>query len=123
MRFIGKSLPAEAEIWFRKAIDQAPGRREPFVDLTKLYYDRQDWSKCLESAESALAIQEKPLEYLCEAESWGAAPYDYASIAAYRLGLFEKALEYAKKAVEIEPGDERMIKNVMFCEAALSQDS
>jgi glycosyltransferase involved in cell wall biosynthesis len=123
MRFIGKSLPAEAEIWFRKAIEQAPGRREPYMDLTKLYYDRQDWPKCLEAAETALAIQEKPLEYLCEAESWGAAPYDYASIAAYRLGMFEKALEYAKKAVEIEPGDERMIKNVMFCEAALSQDS
>lgn len=120
MRFIGKSLPGEAEIWFRKAIDQAPGRREPFVDLAKLYYDRKDWAKCLEAAESALAITEKPLEYLCEAESWGAAPHDYAAIAAYRLGNFELAVEHARKAVEIEPTNERMVKNLEFCEQALT---
>jgi glycosyltransferase involved in cell wall biosynthesis len=122
MRFIGKSLPAEAEIWFRKAIDQAPGRREPYVDLTKLYYQRQDWEKCLEAAESALAIKEKPLEYLCEAEAWGAAPYDYAAISAYWTGDFEKAVRYAKSAVEIDPSDERLQKNVIVCEAALAKN-
>lgn len=119
MRFIGKSLPAEAEIWFRKAIDQAPGRREPFIDLAKLYYERQDWTSCLQAAKDALAIKEKPLEYLCEAESWGYAPHDYASIAAYRLGFFDEALEYAKAAVEIEPENERLQSNLKFCEEAV----
>jgi tetratricopeptide (TPR) repeat protein len=118
MRFIGKSLPAEAEHWFTKAIEQAPGRREPHVDLTKLYYERQDWDKCLKSAEDAIAIKEKPLEYLCEAESWGAAPWDYASIAAYNIGKYEKAAEYARNAVEIEPDNERMKSNLVFCEMA-----
>jgi tetratricopeptide (TPR) repeat protein len=120
MRFIGKSVPAEAEIWFRKAIDQAPGRREPYVDLAKLYYERQAWHECLQASKDALAITVKPLEYLCEAEAWGAAPYDYASIAAYRLGLFEEAFDYAKKAVEIDPEDERLQSNLKFCEEALS---
>jgi tetratricopeptide (TPR) repeat protein len=115
MRFIGKSLPAESEIWFRKAIDQAPGRREPFVDLAKLYYDRQDWEKCLDVSEKALAITVKPLEYLCEAEAWGAAPYDYAAISAYRLGKFKLSVEYAQKAVEIEPDNERLLTNLDFC--------
>lgn len=120
MRFIGKSLPAESEIWFRKAIDQAPGRREPYVDLAKLYYERRDWENCLEAAEGALEIEEKPLEYLCEAEAWGEAPYDYASIAAYNLGMYAKALEYAKKASAISPEDERLKQNVAWCAAALS---
>jgi tetratricopeptide (TPR) repeat protein len=120
MRFIGKSLPAEAEIWFRKAIDQAPGRREPYVDLAKLYYERQDWEKCLEAAQGALAIEEKPLEYLCEAEAWGSAPYDYASIASYRLGMYDTALKYAKEASAISPEDERLKQNVAWCAAALS---
>lgn len=122
MRFIGKSLPAESEIWFRKAIEQAPGRREPYVDLTKLYYDRQDWVRCLEVAEEALAITDKPLEYLCEAESWGAAPNDYASIAAYWLGQYEKAIEHAQKAVDIEPQNARMKNNLVFCQVALAKD-
>jgi tetratricopeptide (TPR) repeat protein len=121
MRFIGKSLPAESEIWFRKAIDQAPGRREPYVDLAKLYYDRQDWEKCLEVAHEALSIKEKPLEYLCEAEAWGAAPHDYAAIAAYWLGNYDLAVTHARSAVLIEPDNERMKTNLVFCETALAK--
>jgi glycosyltransferase involved in cell wall biosynthesis len=122
MRFIGKSLPAEAEHWFRRAVSEAPGRREPFVDLAKLYYGRQEWRQCLDAAESALEIKEKPLEYLCEAESWGAAPWDYAAIAAYNLGEFSKAAEYARNAVEIEPDNERLRSNLVFCEQAAGSE-
>jgi glycosyltransferase involved in cell wall biosynthesis len=121
MRFIGKSLPAESEIWFRKAIEQAPGRREPYVDLAKLYYDRQDWEKCLEVAHEALSIKEKPLEYLCEAEAWGAAPHDYAAIAAYWLGNYDLAVTHARSAVLIEPDNQRMKTNLVFCETALAK--
>jgi tetratricopeptide (TPR) repeat protein len=85
-----------------------------------LYYERQDWEKCLEASEAALAIKEKPLEYLCEAEAWGFAPYDYAAISLYWLGQFEKAVEHAKSAVEIEPSDARLQKNLVVCEAALA---
>ena len=119
MRYIGKSLPAEAEEWFEKAITQAPGRREPYVDLAKLYYNDQNWEKCLEAAEGAIAIQEKPLEYLCEAEAWGYAPYDYASISAYWLGDYEKALKYAVNAVQIEPEDQRLQNNLQICKNSL----
>ena len=120
MRFIAKSLPAEAEIWLRKAIDQAPGRREPWVDLAKVYYDRKDWANSLECAKEALLIKEKPLEYLCEAEAWGAAPHDYAAIACYNLGMYEEALAYAEEAVEIDPLDERLKSNVKFCKEKLT---
>jgi glycosyltransferase involved in cell wall biosynthesis len=122
MRFIGKSLPAESELWFRKAIDQAPGRREPWVDLTKMYYDRQDWVNSLECARQALAIKEKPLEYLCEAESWGAAPHDYAAIAAYNLRLYEEAFEHSKAALSLEPDDKRYQSNFAYCARAYAQE-
>jgi tetratricopeptide (TPR) repeat protein len=120
MRFIGKSLPEEAEIWFKKATEEAPGRREPFVDLAKLYYQRKDWIHCLEASEAALEIKEKPLEYLCEAESWGFAPYDYASISAYNLGQFDKALDYAQKAVDISPEETRLQDNLLICKAKVA---
>ena len=119
MRFIAKSLPEEAEHWYRKAIEEAPGRREPFVDLAELYYNEQKWEKCLEAAESAIAIQEKPLEYLCEPKAWGHAPYDYASIAAYWLGDYQKAVQYGMKAVEIEPNDPRLQNNLELSKQAL----
>lgn len=121
MRFIAKASPAEAEEYLLKAVKEAPGRREALVDLAKLYYQRQDWNSSLKYAEEALAIKEKPLEYLCEAEAWGEAPHDYASIACYRLGMFDKALKYANEAVAINPNDERLQKNVEFCKEMTSK--
>lgn len=121
MRFIAKASPAEAEEYLLKAVKEAPGRREALVDLAKLYYQRQDWNNSLKYAEEALAIKEKPLEYLCEAEAWGEAPHDYASIACYRLGMFDKALKYANEAVAINPNDERLQKNVEFCKEMTSK--
>ena len=122
MRFIGKSLPAEAEIWFHKAIQEAPGRREPYVDLAAVYYGRQDWEKCLEASESALSIKEKPLEYLCEAESWGERPHDYASISAYWLGDYSNALYHVGEAIKINPTDERLRNNLRLVQIALGKE-
>jgi tetratricopeptide (TPR) repeat protein len=118
MRFIGKSLPEEAEMWFRKAIETAPGRREPWVDLAKMYYERKDWTNSLDCSKEALAIKEKPLEYLCEADAWGSAPDDYASIAAWNLGLYGEAADHAQSAVNIEPENERLKTNLEFCKTS-----
>jgi tetratricopeptide (TPR) repeat protein len=85
------------------------------VDLAKLYYERNDWTNSLETAKEALAIVEKPLEYLCEAEAWGAAPYDYAAIACYNLGMYKEASEYAQQAYDLEPSNERLKNNLDFC--------
>lgn len=119
MRFIAKCLPNEAETWLIAAVKQAPGRREALVDLAELYYTNSRWQECLQRAEEALEIIEKPLEYLCEAKAWGSAPHDYAAIAAYRLGRYEEAVEHAKKALSYSPDDERLQSNLAFCEEAL----
>lgn len=123
MRFIAKCRPNEAEFWLRAAIREAPGRREPYVDLCKLYYARGSWRDLLQAAEAALAITERPLEYLCEAYSWGAAPWDFAAIAAYRLSMFKKALEYGERAAELEPHNERIAQNLVFYREARGEVS
>jgi tetratricopeptide (TPR) repeat protein len=84
------------------------------VDLADFYYKAKSWGLCLDAAENALDIIEKPLEYLCEEYAWGFAPYDYAAIAAYNLGETADALEYGMKAVELNPTDERLQRNLMF---------
>jgi glycosyltransferase involved in cell wall biosynthesis len=116
MRYIAKmddDLQVKEE-WLRKAVEEAPNRREAYVDLAALYYTTNSWLACLDSAENALDIVEKPLEYLCEEYAWGYAPYDYAAIAAYNLGKTSEALEYGMEAVELNPTDERLQRNIMF---------
>lgn len=114
MRYLGKIERENAEYWFNKAIEEAPGRREPWLDLAHYYYEKNDWLKCLDCSEKALMITEKPLEYLCEANAWGYAPYDYAAVSAHNLSLSSKAVEYGSKAVEEAPEDSRLKKNLEF---------
>jgi tetratricopeptide (TPR) repeat protein len=124
MRYLGKIHPDESEVWFTLAASTAPGRREPHVDLAKYYYATSQWDKCYEQAVMALAIAEKPLEYLCEAEAWGYLPHDMASISCYHLGKYEEAVGYAKAAIEIAPEEEkeRLTKNLAFCEDKLNDN-
>lgn len=119
MRYLGKIEKDKSEHWFRMAIEQAPGRREPWVDLANYYYQKEDWKNCLECALEALNIKEKPLEYLCEADSWGYLPHDLASIALYKMGRFEEALEQGLIAQELNPGEQRISRNVEFFKAAI----
>jgi len=124
MRYLGKIHPDESEVWFTLAAATAPGRREPHVDLAKYYYSTSQWEKCFEQASIALAIVEKPLEYLCEAESWGYLPHDMAAISCYHLGKHDEAVAYAKAALEIAPEEEkeRLTNNLAFCEDKLNDN-
>lgn len=122
MRYLGKIHPDQSEIWFTLAASTAPGRREPHVDLSKYYYGISRWDKCYEQASIALSIVEKPLEYLCEAESWGYLPYDMASISLYHLGNYKEAIKYAKTAIEFAPPEEkeRLTINLAFSEEKIN---
>lgn len=113
MRYIAKSSKGkEREKWFKKAIEEEPNRREAYVELALHYYENQKWEECLENSEKALAITEKPLEYLCEDFAWGDVPYDLAAISSFILGAYENAVRYGSIAVKLNPEDERLKSNL-----------
>jgi tetratricopeptide (TPR) repeat protein len=116
MRYIAKmeSDWQDAHEWLGRAHREDPTRREPLVEAARLLYENAAWTACLQAAELAISIQEKPLDYLCEEFAWGSDPYDYAAISAYNLGKFEKAMQYGSKAVELNPNDPRLVKNLSF---------
>jgi glycosyltransferase involved in cell wall biosynthesis len=121
MRYLGKIDKDNSEDWFKKAIAQAPGRREPHVDLAQFYYEQQDWVNCLDQAMKALSITERPLEYLCEAPAWSWKPHDLAAISLYRLNRFSEALEQGKLALDSAPLDQRLKKNLEFYSEACEE--
>lgn len=102
------------EEWLFKAVAEAPERREGWVDLARYYYNEGAWEGCLWASQRALDITDKPLEYLCEEFAWGFAPYDYAAISAYNLGLFDRAVEYGDRALLLAPDDDRLINNLVY---------
>lgn len=116
-RYLAKCEPDNAYEYLQKAISTAPGRREALVELALWAYSKENWKECYAQAKSAIAIEEKPLDYLCEAFAWGSQPWDLAALSAYHLGKYKEAVKYGKKAWELEPRDARLASNLMFYQA------
>jgi hypothetical protein len=100
--------------WLHQAVQEAPERREAWVDLTQHYYDRSDWSECLSAATAALRIKQRPLEYLTEASAWGSLPHDLAAVAAFNMGYFHEARYHGMEAMKLSPYDYRLVTNYKF---------
>jgi tetratricopeptide (TPR) repeat protein len=116
-RLLGKSYTelgnwTDALKMYRLAVAEAPGTREPWVELASLAYRLHNWTECYASAKSALNIKDKALVYTMDPTVWTERPYDLASIAAWNLGLKDEAIELVKKAIEFAPHDERLQNNL-----------
>jgi hypothetical protein len=89
------------------------------VDLAAHYFSTSSWHACLAAALRALSITEKPLEYVNEQYAWGFAPFDYAALASYHLGLYKDAIAHNELALQHAPSDVRLRKNQEFYASAL----
>jgi glycosyltransferase involved in cell wall biosynthesis len=114
MRYLAKIEPDSRADWLIKAHNESPNRREALVELAQHFYATESWASCQHYARKALAIEEKPLDYLCEEFAWGVLPWDLAAISSYWLDEKDKALEYGLKAAELAPSDARLQKNLEF---------
>jgi hypothetical protein len=99
-------------LWLERALEEDPGRRETLVDLAFYWYTHENWTECLKAATAALAVKERPLEYLTEAEAWGPLAHDLAAIAASKLGYNHQAVYHGMEAVKLDPYDDRLVNNV-----------
>ena len=121
MRYIAKSYlnkgeRAQARDWYLRAIAEAPHLREPYMDLALALYEQGEWDGVLYFTGCALAITYRPRSYICEAASWGSLPHDLRSIALFHTGRLNEAGEAARKAVELEPDNERLQGNLKLLE-------
>lgn len=122
-RYIGRCYaesgkPDKAQAWLYRALFEAPHVREPYLAMIRLAYGRENWVLLYAMAKELLAITSPTGSYLLEPEAWGATPYDLASIAAYRLGLFTEALDLVDHALALTPEDKRLQRNRTLIAAA-----
>ena len=96
----------------RLGVIEAPHTREPWCEIAKLAYQRHQWAECYGAAKSALAIEQREWVYTVDPEVWGALPHDYASIAAFHLGMREEATRQGELALQHSPDDERLKANM-----------
>lgn len=94
------------------AID--PGRRESWVALADAYHQKRMWQPCRNACFNALAIETKPLDYLCEDWAWGERAADLMALASHKLGLKSEAIKYGTLALQLNPDDQRLKDNLYF---------
>ena len=121
MRFIARSYlglnrPLEAKMWYQYAIKEAPYLREGYVELAEVYYQEKDYEKSYHYLKEASKIETKPNIYINEAFCWNAYFYDLLSVVAYYLGYQEEALINVKKAISLDPDNERLKTNLACME-------
>lgn len=121
LRYLAKCEPENAVKYLITAAGEAPDFREPWLDLAYEYYQVGNWESCFEATNKALAIKEKPLVYLNEADAWGSKPHDLLAISAFNLGKIEVAVEHGRLAVEMSPEDPRLAQNLAFYEEAFNK--
>lgn len=114
--WLGKGARPTARDWYLRAIAEAPHLREAYVELARMLYEDGCWDGVLYFTECALAIEERPRTYICEAEPWGSLPYDLRSIAFFRTGRTGAALEAARQALALEPENARLRGNAALLE-------
>jgi len=112
-RILSKSDPKNAEEWLTRGTEEYPCR-ESILGLANYYYVNQEWDACLLVAKKALEYDKKPMSFLSESWAWGSMADDLIAISSWQLGDFETAVKHGTKAVEINPNDERLVKNLEF---------
>jgi len=120
MRYLAKLEPENREKWLVAAHMEAPWRREALVELAQHLYSVESWASCNHFAKKALAIEEKPLDYLCEDFAWGWIPWDLAAISAYNLEQYADAYKYGLEAYNLNPSDPRLLTNLQYYSAMAS---
>lgn len=104
----------QAEAWALKAAAEAPDSRDPWCRLAQVYYVMGRWEECLSAAQRALAVTYRENVYTCDPACWADQPYDKAAIALWNLGRFAEGLVAAQKALDANPADPRLMRNVLF---------
>lgn len=114
MRFLAKCIPSQAEQWLLRAVAEDPLRRENWMDLAAHYHKQEQWEECLFASSRAVSITGRSLDYLSEAEAWGYAPYDFAALSAWHLGMYQKAYLMGCTASAMAPDDQRLSDNLVW---------
>lgn len=119
MRFISRCYKninrfEEAKMWALKAIEEAPYLRDGYMEAAMLYYELEDYNKVIELCNEALKIPKNNKSYINELYTFDETVFDLLSISYYKINNLKEAIDNARKALEINPSNERIQNNLNY---------
>jgi glycosyltransferase involved in cell wall biosynthesis len=117
---LGKDL--EGLHWLQRGVEEAPHDLEAWFPLAFYYYERKMWNHCYQTASKVNELTNVYYRHHMADQSMRWRMYDLLSLASWNLGKKGSAKKYARKAVELNPEDERLAKNYDFIMTQTAKD-
>jgi glycosyltransferase involved in cell wall biosynthesis len=111
MRYLARMQPDAKMLWLDKARVEAPHRREIWLDLAEASRANGDWLNLFWACANGIERTHRTGSYLDDDGCWGARLYDLGTVACWHLGIMDRAVEWGKKATELDPGNQRLHEN------------
>ncbi|TRC73911.1 glycosyltransferase [Mesorhizobium sp. WSM4307] len=117
MRYIARMRPEQKLSWLDKARMEAPHRREIWLDLAEEFHGKADWLNLFWASTNGIEKTYRTGSYLDDANCWGFRLYDLGAIAAWRLNVMDRAVEWGQRALNLDPENNRLKNNLQhFCQ-------
>ncbi len=104
----------QSKAWAIRSVAEAPYLRESWYAAEKACYFDGDWAGVIYYGEKAASIKIRSDCGINESEAWSAAVYDLLSLGYWFTGRPERAVDSGEIALELEPDNERIIRNIQF---------
>lgn len=114
MRLLARMQADQRMTWLDKARMEAPHRREIWLDLAEQLHAKADWLNLFWACSNGIEKTRRTNSYLDDAHCWGFRLFDLGAIAALHLNMMERAVEWGKKAHELDPANKRLKNNLDF---------
>lgn len=112
--YLAKCEADRAPYYLRRAAEEGPEYREPWVDLAMHHYCQSEWRECYDATTEALKRTTRPDSYICTSEAWGGLAHDLRAISAFHIGLAQEAITHGKIAASLDPEDPRLAGNLRW---------
>jgi glycosyltransferase involved in cell wall biosynthesis len=114
MRFLARTQPQSKMSWLDKARLEAPHRREIWLELAEEFHGQSDWLNLFWACTNGIERTRPTNSYLDDPHSWGFRLFDLGAIASWHLNILDRAVDWGQKALDFDPGNERLKKNLEF---------
>jgi glycosyltransferase involved in cell wall biosynthesis len=114
MRFLARMQPDKAMFWLDRARSEAPHRREVWHDLAEQLHGKEDWLNLFWACSNGIEKTSRTNSYLDDGACWGFRLFDLGAIAAWHLNVMDQAIDWGRKALELDPENKRLKDNLDF---------
>jgi hypothetical protein len=114
MRYLARIQPEKKMMWLDKARVEAPHRREIWLDLAEELHGQADWLNLFWACMNGIERTRRTGSYLDDQHCWGFRLFDLGAIAAWHLNVLDRAVDWARNALELDPANQRLKNNLNF---------